>query len=209
MSPDPGAESSVRREYQRRAPRYDRRWARYIDVTVRETLARFEPRPDERILDIGCGTGVLLERLHHRDPGLALTGIDPVAEMLEIARHRLPPSVDLRESSAEALPFSEASFDAVVSTSALHYFGDPPRALGEMRRVLRPGGRLVITDWCGDYLGIRAVGMWARAIGGSRVRIFSAQSLRAALEASTFNDVTVERYKIDPLWGMMTACATK
>ena len=56
-------EDAVVREYNRLAPDYDRRWSFYIGATIRETLGRIELQPDDRVLDVGCGTGVLLEAL--------------------------------------------------------------------------------------------------------------------------------------------------
>src|SRR5258706_10018706 len=84
-------------EYSRVAAEYDRRWSFYVQTTVRETMARLTLRPGERVLEVGCGTGALLEQILKACPDCRLAGIDPVPEMLTIARPRLPQSVDLRE----------------------------------------------------------------------------------------------------------------
>ena len=85
------ARQPVVEEYARLAPEYDAKWSFYIEATTRETLARLRLRPSDRLLDVGCGTGSLLDRLARQHPATQLTGIDPVPEMLAVARRRLPP----------------------------------------------------------------------------------------------------------------------
>src|SRR5690606_21591992 len=142
-------------EYGRMASEYDQRWSFYIEASTRETLARLTLTPRARLLDVGCGTGALLARLAPVRPEAHLTGIDPVPGMLEVARRRLPSRVALCQGWAEALPFADRSFDVVVSSSAFHYMRGAALALAGMARVLRPGGEMVITDWCADFLSCR------------------------------------------------------
>ena len=78
--------SGVVSEYARLAPRYDEKWAFYLETTTRETLARLSPGPADRLLDVGCGTGTLLHRLAGSHPPSRLSGVDPVPEMLAVAR---------------------------------------------------------------------------------------------------------------------------
>ena len=91
-------------EYKRLAPDYDRRWSFYIGATIRETLGRIELQPDDRVLDVGCGTGVLLEALSNTTPGAKLAGIDPSEDMLALARERVDGTVVLKQSHAESAP---------------------------------------------------------------------------------------------------------
>jgi ubiquinone/menaquinone biosynthesis C-methylase UbiE len=95
-----------------------------------------------RILDVGCGAGPLLAGL--RDRGAIVTGIDQSAGMVELARRRLGADADLRVAElGSPLPFPDDAFDDVTASLVLHYLQDWGPALAELRRVLKPGGRLI------------------------------------------------------------------
>lgn len=97
-----------------------------------------------RILDAGCGSGPLFGAL--RDRGAIMTGIDASAGMLMQARHRLGADADLRIADlAGPLLFSDGAFDDVIASLVLHYLQDWGPTLAELRRVLTPGGRLIIS----------------------------------------------------------------
>ena len=148
MSRELGNSSQVtRRRYDRIAPVYDaiewvvewaffRRWRRELWQEV----------PPGRILEVGVGTGKNLEfHLDHHD----VVGIDLSPRMLSQARARAARfelDVDLREADAQELPFSDAAFDAVVASFVFCSVPDPARGLREARRVLKPGGTLVLLE---------------------------------------------------------------
>jgi SAM-dependent methyltransferase len=103
--------------------------------------------PGDAVLDVACGTGVVAREAARRvGPGGRVAGIDASPGMLAVARAYGGP-IDYRLGSAEALPFADAAFDAVVSQFGLMFFGDRAAAIAEMRRVLRPGGRLAVAVW--------------------------------------------------------------
>jgi arsenite methyltransferase len=115
----------------------------------RATRAALALRTGERVLDIGSGPGFLAAEMAEEVGTAGLVcGVDPSESMLALSRRR-PAPLDLRQAHALALPFGEATFDAAVSTQVLEYVEDVPAALAEARRVLRPGGRLLVldTDW--------------------------------------------------------------
>jgi SAM-dependent methyltransferase len=97
-------------------------------------------RPGQRVLDVACGTGVLARAAAPRvRPAGSVTGVDPNPGMLAVAA-RLAPDLAWREGAAEALPFGDASFDAVACQFGLMFCADRRAALREMHRVLAPGG---------------------------------------------------------------------
>jgi SAM-dependent methyltransferase len=105
---------------------------------------------DDRVLDVGCGTGVLARAAADRVADASqVTGLDLNEGMLAVAR-RLRPQIDWRQGDATKLPFPDGSYDVVVSQFALMYFPDRGAAIREMVRVLRPGGRLAVAVW-GPY----------------------------------------------------------
>jgi ubiquinone/menaquinone biosynthesis C-methylase UbiE len=97
-----------------------------------------------RILDAGCGSGPLFAAL--RDRGAIVTGFDKSAAMVELARQRLGDGADLQVADlGSPLPFPDDEFDDVIASLVLHYLQDWGPALAELRRVLKPGGRLLVS----------------------------------------------------------------
>lgn len=102
--------------------------------------------PGAEVLDVGCGTGALAERLAER--GYRVIGLDPSEGMLDILRTRAP-RVQAMQGSGTEIPFSDESFDLVYSVATLHHIAEPQsvrRTLSEMVRVSRPAGRIVVWD---------------------------------------------------------------
>ncbi|HEX9031329.1 MAG TPA: class I SAM-dependent methyltransferase [Streptosporangiaceae bacterium] len=121
---------------------------RSVDLTLAHLTA------PERVLDVGCGTGVLLGQLARRVPAAAgLTGIDPSAAVVALARARAAdPRLRYVRAAAEHLPFPAAAFDLVVTTTSFDHWADQGAGLAECHRVLAPGGHLVLTDLCSPLL---------------------------------------------------------
>ena len=153
------------------------------------------PVAGERVLDLGCGDGVLTERLAAL--GLEVLGVDASAEQVAAARKR---GLDARQVDGEALPF-EAEFDAVFSNAALHWMRDPDAVIAGVGRALKPGGRFV-----GEFGGagnvrqiIEAVlaALARRGIDGEAVNPWyfpSPEAYQERLEAGGFTVETIELF---------------
>ena len=101
-------------------------------------------REGDRVLDVACGTGALTLAVSEIvGPSGQVVGLDANPAMLAVAR-RKPEDIEGREGMAEALPVADNSFDAVVSQFGFMFFEDKPKALFEMMRILKPGGRLAV-----------------------------------------------------------------
>jgi ubiquinone/menaquinone biosynthesis C-methylase UbiE len=124
------------------------RQGRWRPLLVERAISS-DPRP--RILDLGCGTGAMALAIARHSPTAALMGVDGDPDVLERARAKAVAAgveLELHEALADCLPLSDASVDCVVSTLLFHHLAPPVKrgALSEARRVLVPGGRLLICD---------------------------------------------------------------
>ena len=116
----------------------------------RAAMAALAPRPGERVLDIGCGAGgTSLQLAQAIAPGGDVTGVDISRPLLEVARQRASGIARLSfvEADAQTYPFETAGFDAVFSRFGVMFFADPVAAFANIRRALKPGGRLAFVCW--------------------------------------------------------------
>jgi len=127
---------------------YERFFVPTIAAPLAADLVRLASlRPGERVLDVACGTGVVArlaaQRVGHTG---AVAGLDLNPGMLAAARSAAPPgsAITWHEASAEAMPFPDGSFDVALCQMGLQFMPDKAKALSEMRRVLGPGGRLLL-----------------------------------------------------------------
>jgi ubiquinone/menaquinone biosynthesis C-methylase UbiE len=138
------------RVWDRNAPSYDKQIAFFEKVWFGGGREWLISRAHGRVLEVAVGTGL---NLQHYPADATITGIELSPAMLAIARQRaadLGRDADLREGDAEHLPFDDASFDTVVCALSLCTIPDPATAIGQMRRVLIPGGRLLLLDHIGS-----------------------------------------------------------
>jgi SAM-dependent methyltransferase len=137
------------------------------DPARRMLIEQVEPRSGDRVLDIGAGTGTLAVALKRLHPDVEMVALDPDLDALAVARgkaERAAVLVQFDHGFADALPYPDASFDRVTSSLMLHHLppAEKERALREVRRVLRPGGRLHLLDFDGPTTS--RAGLLARRI---------------------------------------------
>lgn len=135
------------------AERYGRFMGRYSTPLATELLHVVDPSPGQRVLDVGCGPGVVTVPLVERLGREMVCAIDPSAPFVAAARDRLP-GVDIRQGVAEDLPWPDGRFDQVLAQLVVHFMTDPVAALREMARVTRSGGLVAASVW--DYGGARS-----------------------------------------------------
>lgn len=182
---------------------YERHFVPAIGAPLaRDLVEAAALRAGERVLDVACGTGVVA-RLAARSVGGdgAVAGLDVNPGMLAVARATMPADVaiDWHEASAEAMPLPDASFDVVLCQMGLQFMPDKRAALGEMRRVLVPGGRLALNvpGPTPRLFAIMAEGL-ARHVGAEAAgfvgQVFSlhdAAALQAMVDGAGFGETTV------------------
>lgn len=195
----------------RLAGSYDHRHHRYNELTLTQALEALRLSGTERVLDVGCGTGELERLLRERYPRVTLVGIDVTPQMLAVAREKFRNArgVTFLLAQAEALPFAMEGFDAVVSCNMLHHVRSADTLLRECARVLRPGGRLVLVDWCRDAWQCRLAHYWLRLVKRSYVKMYRTAEL---VERATLLGLAVEevsRFFVPPYFGMMRVALTR
>jgi ubiquinone/menaquinone biosynthesis C-methylase UbiE len=220
-------ERHLRERYRRHAEDYDRAYANYSAQTLHaaeqavlaalaERTARSESS-EPRILDLACGTGLLSERLLAIDPAIHVVGVDLSDDMLAKARTRIlhtpgravhSSRVSFLSGRAESIPLAAASVHAVVIANAFHLVREPEAALAECRRVLAPGGALVIVDWCSDFLAMRLLALGLRLTQRLERRVVGLSALAQSLERSGFSVRSASRFRARPAWGMMVVRAS-
>jgi ubiquinone/menaquinone biosynthesis C-methylase UbiE len=158
-------------------------------------------RAGGRALDVACGTGAVTRILSERvGPAGAVVALDINPGMLAVARVAAPArNIEWREGSAVSLPFPEATFDHVLCQQGLQFFPDKPAALAEMKRVLKPGGRLALACWRSvehmpGYLALEQA--LARRIGPEKAALppfalGDAETIRRLVTGAGFREVTL------------------
>ncbi len=108
-----------------------------------ERVAKIAGEKEFSILDVGCGDGVALWLLSKRLPHAKLSGVEPVPEALAVAKMMIP-KADVRQSSADSLPFPDASFDIVISSDVIEHVENPDTMLKEIHRVAKGGASIIV-----------------------------------------------------------------
>lgn len=141
--------------------RFADRWGDLDIVEIADVLRPYVPE-DGSLLDVGGGTGALAQRLSAA-LSAHVTVLDPTPEMLSY----LPKNDRVTGvlGCAEAMPFDDDSFDAIIATNAFHHFPDQPAAVREFRRVVRPGGGVVVLELDPSGPLMRLVALVEKALG--------------------------------------------
>jgi ubiquinone/menaquinone biosynthesis C-methylase UbiE len=164
--------------------------------------------PGLSVLDVGCGPGTITADLAALVAPGRVTAVDTSAEVLSgaaaVAAERGLENVEFATADVHDLDFPDDSFDVVHAHQVLQHVGDPVRALREMRRVCRPGGRLVILN---HFRGTNRLGAWLdRVISPLTVHIGfkSDLDLPAFLAQAELKPVSIEKVNVPRIWSLIT-----
>ncbi|HEU5109722.1 MAG TPA: methyltransferase domain-containing protein [Micromonosporaceae bacterium] len=196
MTARPDETAKVLRTWEKNAPSYDTQIAFFERVWFRGGREWLGERARGRVLEVAIGTGL---NLPHYPVDATVTGVELSPAMLAFARRRaadLGRAADLRTGDAQALPFADEAFDTVVCALSLCTIPEPATAIGEMSRVLVPGGRLLLLDHVGStWPPVRAAQWLAERV---TVRVAGEHFTRRQLplvRAAGFEIVESERLK--------------
>jgi ubiquinone/menaquinone biosynthesis C-methylase UbiE len=198
-------EAKVQAEYDRLARIYDLRWRNYITDTLTFLYNWEQIDSQALVLDVGCGTGEFERLLLHQNPTQKIAGVDLSAKMLNLAREKYQhyPNVELHQASVNSLPFADRSFDVVVSASAFHYFEQPQLALLEIKRVLKPDGKLIILDWNKDYLTCKICDWLLQIFDPAHQQCYTQKELHQLLVSAGFKVCRATKVRFGIIWGLM------
>ncbi|MEV0622207.1 methyltransferase domain-containing protein [Nonomuraea sp. NPDC050404] len=188
------------------AEAYDRGFAHLSSHTVGPLLATAGRLGAPRLLDVGCGTGVVTAAALALGAEVTAVDADPAMLALTARRH---PYATIRHAALPHLPFEDAQFDVIAGNFVINHVPDAPAALRELHRLLRPAGTLALTWWKADEMA--ATSVFTEAIAAAEVpydfppRPFTAHATPARftelLEAAGFREVAVElvrwRHQVD------------
>jgi ubiquinone/menaquinone biosynthesis C-methylase UbiE len=201
--------TTVREQYNQMAAVYDQRWSNYVANTLSFLKTWAQIAPQATVLDVACGTGEFERLVLVEHPTQQMVGVDISEKMLLVAKHKCRdyPSVSFHIASASALPFADHSFDVIVTASSFHYFDDPDAALVEMKRVLNPDGKVVILDWCKDYLLCRLCDIVLKVFDPAYKQCYTQAEFHHLLTKAGFSISSATKVRFGLVWGLMVATA--
>jgi ubiquinone/menaquinone biosynthesis C-methylase UbiE len=190
----PSTKRSTRRWFDRRAGSYESGFtSRWRDPVQRGSLSALDLTADDRMLDVGCGTGAASRAA--AATGATVVGIDLSPQMIQQAVGLADgiENVDFEVADAEQLPFGDREFTSVLCSNSFHHYPDPLEATREMTRVLAPGGRLVIGDACADRAMARIADRFLRLLEPGHVRLYRSTELGSFLHGAGLTQVMLRR----------------
>jgi ubiquinone/menaquinone biosynthesis C-methylase UbiE len=173
--------------FNKQAANYDStycgRHAQMLYSHVMDTMGRYE---FQNVLDVGCGTGNVLAGVLKKW-NVSAAGIDLSDNMLDIAKKRIGEKADLRKGDSENLPWESNMFDMVICTDSFHHYPNPEAVLSEMKRVVKPEGKIIIADpWLSAPFR-QIANLFMPLCKDGDVKIYSCNDLRKLLQGSRLN----------------------
>lgn len=162
-------------------------------------LEELKKYPFKELLDVGCGTGPMIELLSKEFPDRSYTGIDLTPRMIEVAQAKKLNNSRFLVGDSENLPFEKDTFDAVICTNSFHHYPNPQAFINEASRVLKDGGRLILRDYTSNRFMIWLMNHiempLAHLAGHGDVKIHSCDEVRKMCQAAGLKVKKLEKQK--------------
>jgi ubiquinone/menaquinone biosynthesis C-methylase UbiE len=181
------------KKWDRRAETYDDRRFNYFRFMQKRLLSLLELKGGQRLLDLGCGTGWAVRyaaRLVNQQG--EFYGIDISPRMIEKVKASSSDykNVHFYQANAEQLPFQDNFFDFIICSNSFHHYFSPAQVLNEVRRVLKPRGRIYIMDPTADGFIMKMADKWLKKKEREHVKHYSTQEYRALFAEANLNYIT-------------------
>lgn len=175
--------------FNRKAAQYEHKWANYLTHTHGFLLNKIETSPEDRILDVSSGTGLLAHEMIDKNlPFKKLVLNDPSPKMQKFARERVGdhPHISFSKDTAEKLGFEESHFDTIICLNAFHFYTEQETVLNQFKRLLKTGGTLYMLDWnrSGYFRIVNRIIKWFTA---ENITTCSLVEIRNMLKACSFH----------------------
>lgn len=141
------------------------------------------------MIDVGCGTGEILNSVKNLYPAASIYGIDISEEMLKKAKEKLLNAAEISLGDAEHLPFENGMFDVLICTDSFHHYPNPQKAVKEFYRVLRNGGYLLLADFWKPFPVRQLMNIFIPFSNEGDVKIYSQNEIVDLLMHNGFQDI--------------------
>ena len=162
-------------------------------------LEELKKIPFENLLDVGCGTGPMIELLVSEYPDKQYTGLDLTPKMIETANAKDLHNAEFIVGDSENLPFENESFDAVICANSFHHYPHPQKFFDGVSRVLKPGGRLILRDYTSVSFIVWLMNHFempiANLAGHGDVRCYTTKQIQLFCAKAGLEAITLERRK--------------
>ncbi len=186
----------VEKHYNKLAGIYDIRWKKYNNKTAEEIIKNIDIKNSLKILDAGCGTGVLIHKLLEKNSKVNITGIDISEEMLKIAKYKFNKNVKLINSDVEDLKLKN-KFDLIIFNSNTHYLNDLNKVIKDFKKLLNENGKLILVDWSKDSILFKILNLYWKLKIKSFKRIYTTNRVKEILTNNGFKIEKAYNFKID------------
>jgi ubiquinone/menaquinone biosynthesis C-methylase UbiE len=183
------------KQFNKWSKNYDRKlyWPFYF--SNKAILQSIVINKDASVLDVGCGTGILLQQLFDMNNNLKLYGIDISPEMVKMAKKKLNPSICIKVSSVNQIPHNDNTFNFITCSTSFHHYSEPQKALMEMYRVLKNEGKLIVLDpFTNGLLRLKICAILNVIFKENDTCLFTKEEMRKMFVKAGFSTITQKTY---------------